>query len=271
MNHDPALALADFRAAERKSPLSQKSTTPLADLTERQSRYRLLNTEKDLRRISPQAAFETVIEAVKGGDVEGVAWMLYDGGYDPRFRISSGDKTLLIFAAENGHLPMVEFLGPMSDLDATNAYGHSALILAAARGHAASCSALISQGCRLSCDPDGMTPLMFASQFGRVSCIALLAMSCDVHAKDLYGRDALHLACEAGLIPAVEALLSLPEGPNLSSVQSSLAHVAGMHPKFANRDALATLLSTVELSMREVAELRIAAPRTHLAAKPNRI
>ena len=56
---------------------------------------------------------------------------------------------------------------------------------------------------------DGRTPLIFACDVGDRDCAyALIDAGCDVHAKDIYGRNSLMLSAQWGRTELINALIA---------------------------------------------------------------
>lgn len=106
-------------------------------------------------------------------------WLIERGGADPDARDSfSQQRTPLIEASACGNLRVVRVLlscdAPVS-VDAQDARGCTALMLAAWRGHTDVVRELITHGARVDvCDRDAWTALAYAARFGRLEIARIL-------------------------------------------------------------------------------------------------
>ncbi len=80
--------------------------------------------------------------------------------------------------------------------DATNAHGHTALMMAASMGHIDIVKLLLKKGANVNArDEEGKTPLMYAAERGQTDVAQiLLSKGADIHAKSEAGETALGLA-----------------------------------------------------------------------------
>ena len=131
--------------------------------------------------------------AARAGELKTVQKLLKDG--------ARPDKFALIWAAQNGHEPVVaELVKAKADVNArTSKGGTTALALAAQNGHEAIVNALLAAGADVNAPGmAGWTPLMKAAHFGNQTIVeALLAAGADRRSHDADGNTALDLAREA--------------------------------------------------------------------------
>jgi ankyrin repeat protein len=106
-----------------------------------------------------------------------------------------------------------------ADIDALDAFKHSAVHEAARHGRVECLKLLLERGANArTANVDGYSPAMGAAAEGHVECLVLLAdHGADLDGKDLWGRSVIHLA----LTGRVEALLVLAErGVDLNTADS---------------------------------------------------
>ena len=99
---------------------------------------------------------------------------LMRAGADVSLRLYDG-STPLMMASMYGSLECVQLLLNVSDSNAKNAYGYTALHWACAKGHTNCTRVLLDAGADLSPHSDSnSTPLSLAAESGHVSCVELL-------------------------------------------------------------------------------------------------
>ncbi len=119
-----------------------------------------------------------------------------------------------------------------ASVNAADARGRSALMVAAAEGHEEIAGALRAAGAEVDLvDRNGSTALMEAARAGAVGIVQLLAQAgADASLRDQHGRDALTLACQSPRAHAdtVRALLGLGADPKTAGTdgRSALDHAA---------------------------------------------
>jgi ankyrin repeat protein len=122
---------------------------------------------------------------------------LIQAGADPKATEASG-WTVLMTAASDGHLSVVEYLLPLGvDVNAQTNEGHTALMSAAEHERPAELvRVLLKAGARVDArNKKGQTALMRAAERGSVEIIkALLDAGADANAKDNQGKTALDVA-----------------------------------------------------------------------------
>lgn len=158
---------------------------------------------------SAAAADTPLIEAVRAGDVTGVAELLEQ---DADARESGPDGTTpLHWAARGAHQAIVErLLAAGADATVTNRYGVTPLALAAETGDEAIIAALLDAGADPNrATPEGETVLMVAARTGRVPAIEqLLRAGADVKATEGWRtQTALMWAAAEDNADAVTALI----------------------------------------------------------------
>ena len=101
------------------------------------------------------------------------------------------------------------------DIDAVDSEGNSALHLAAANGSAEGVAALVVGGaCIDCCNVNGQTPLMQAARCCNMQIVdILLRAGADTELKNVFGCNALSLACSAGGVSVVKKLLGAMQEP----------------------------------------------------------
>jgi ankyrin repeat protein len=123
------------------------------------------------------------------------------------------DRTLLMVAADHGHLHLVRLLLEMgAEVNATTFHGATALQIAALRGHEEMVSMLLSSGADSSRrDNDGFTALMVASSVNNLGTVRLLLQHMrgrglnEHNSRD--GCTALGWACIGGHVEMCRTLL----------------------------------------------------------------
>jgi len=123
--------------------------------------------------------------------------------------------TPLIFAATNGHTPVVKFLvGAGSQLDSTDGSGQTALMYACKRSFNETAAFLIDSGADVNVQSKKtrVTALMLAAVWNNVELTEMLLKSgADPNLTDLMGRTAKALAKAKGNSAIVELLPDPPE------------------------------------------------------------
>lgn len=111
---------------------------------------------------------------------------------------------------------------PQTDVNALNANGESALMLAALKGHAALAEALIKKGADIN--KTGWTPLHYAASASKLDIISLLLdNSAYIDAESPNGTTPLMMAAMYGTPAAVALLLKEGADPKLKNLQGLTA------------------------------------------------
>ncbi|MEZ5740498.1 MAG: ankyrin repeat domain-containing protein [Burkholderiaceae bacterium] len=162
-----------------------------------------------------------LLEAVLRDDAKGVERLILQG-VDPNVREVERGPAIVLAATENSFNALRELLkAPGLDLEATNARGETALMMAAFRGHDPSVQRLIEKGAAVN--RSGWTPLQYAASNGRVDTIQLLIKSkADLDAVSDNGTTAMMLAARMGHLSAYQELLLAGADPTLRN-QSGLS------------------------------------------------
>jgi len=149
--------------------------------------------------------YEEMLNAVDARDIGKVSELL-QRGMDVNTSDQAGNSILLL-AAQNGDLPILELLiRNKANILTKNKYGDSALMLAALRGHLRSVVSLVAAGAEA--DPDGWTPLIYASFAGHTEVVRfLLTLDIDVDAQSASGISALMASSRNGHLEIVKILL----------------------------------------------------------------
>lgn len=119
-------------------------------------------------------------------------------------------------AASYGHIDAVTHLSSKVDASSGDAYGNTALHLAARKGIIAVVAPLVEAGADVNAkNKAGATPMHFAANAGHASLIRFLAeKEADISPADKQLATPLHLASAAGHFEAVETLMSLGSDAN---------------------------------------------------------
>lgn len=154
-----------------------------------------------------------VMSACVGGHVDAVS-VLVNAGADVRTTDKDG-LTPLMNAAENGTVATLELLTAAADnddayLNAMSKTGFTALIIAAAHGHADAVRHLIQAGANVEATADSaVTALMFASASNHIEVMKVLMEdgNCNIEARHHNGGTALLEAATGGASKALRLLI----------------------------------------------------------------
>lgn len=160
---------------------------------------------------------------------------------------SSGSpgRTILMGAAENGHLEVVNLLLEKgAQIEAKNAKGNTALMIASELGQNAVVQRLLEQGAKVNkTNNTGFTPFMKAALFGRAQTMAILIKGgAQINTPTSNGTTPLMLAAEQGHTESVSLLIQ--SGANLTAkdeYQYTAIMVAAANPSSVG--ALRVLIS----------------------------
>ena len=135
------------------------------------------------------ATYDDLINSAKLGDTRDVAQMVQRGASVDSTDIEG--NTLLMLAARDGHLDLVDFLiKQRAKLNARNSAGDTALRLAAFRGHLSVVQRLIAGGANVNMP--GWTPLAYAAYNGHTEIATVLVKAgADVNAASENGHTPL--------------------------------------------------------------------------------
>ena len=159
-----------------------------------------------LPALSPAGLRKLTIRAA-GDTVSGVPRLelLFDFGVDPKAPVSPLGSTALMAAAQNSAFANIRFLAPLSDTQAVNARGDTALCLLAERDLFDPISTelrerFISELRPASGLAPGRSALLFASlsrssEAEALRLVQLLAPCCDLFEEDALARTALYYLC----------------------------------------------------------------------------
>lgn len=152
-----------------------------------------------------------LMTASVGGHAESVKLLLQKGA---DASIADGDKlTALMNAAENGSVETIKALVEATDKEYLNAFsktGFTALIIAAAHGHAKALEYLIDAGADMEAkhELNQVTPLMYAAASGHLECMkVLIAKGANLAVKHTNGGTALLEAATGGEVEAIKLLI----------------------------------------------------------------
>ena len=162
--------------------------------------------------VSQQTKDEALFWASRGGR-ESIVRLLLENGADANQRHLVDKHTALIVAAHRGHLGCVEALlgDPRTDVNLQGSRKRTALMLAASSGHEKICAALVQ---REDCRPDeidwkGMTALFYAVGVENIPIIKTLTAlpTVNLNHQDNAGRTALCRSAETGTNASLKQLL----------------------------------------------------------------
>jgi uncharacterized protein len=173
-------------------------------------------------------AYEDFFIAINRDDDRGVAKLL-ERGFDPNSRDSKG-QTGLILALRDDSPRVAEALwkSPALDVDAENASGENALMMAALRGQLAWMQRLLDRGAQAH--KDGWSPIHYAATGQEPKAVALLlGRGAPVEALSPGKDTPLMMAARYGAEASVDLLLargasaSVTNGRNLDAVDLARA------------------------------------------------
>ena len=124
--------------------------------------------------------------------------------------------TALMMAVYNGHLEVVKYLAECGvDVNASDKHGRTALMNASENGHLEVVKYLVERGAQLDIqDKNGWTALIGAARGGYLEVVKYLVQNgADVNAQNKYGRTALMIVAYNGEIDVVKYLAE--NGANL--------------------------------------------------------
>ncbi|MBD0392011.1 ankyrin repeat domain-containing protein [Wolbachia endosymbiont of Pentalonia nigronervosa] len=150
--------------------------------------------------------------AALSGSQKVLTWYIGEGIIDINNYFGYQEKTLLHYAAENGHKEVVEILlNNNAEINAkTTDKGLTPLHVAAQNGHLDVVNALLDKGADFNAKTidKGLTPLHSATLNGYLDVVkALLDKGADFNAKAKDGWTSLHVAAQNGHLDVVKALL----------------------------------------------------------------
>lgn len=150
-------------------------------------------------------AYEDILKAVSGNDTSAVVDLLQRG-----MDVNTADQagtTLLMIAARNGNLPLVQMLlTNRASVNRRNQHGDTALMMAALGGKLEAVQALIGKSAEVN--PAGWTPLHY-SIFGGSEEVSklLIASGAKLDSRAPNGQTSLMLAVKSGRRELVELLV----------------------------------------------------------------
>jgi uncharacterized protein len=159
--------------------------------------------------LSPATAgsYDDFFVAIIRDDVSGLRRLL-DQGMDPNSRDPKGQPALAVAIRRESPRAFALLLArPETDVNALNAAGESALMLAAIAGDLEACERLIERGAQL--DKAGWTPLHYAASGPEPRIVRLLLdRGAAIDAASPNGSTALMLAAQHGPEASIELLLA---------------------------------------------------------------
>lgn len=179
------------------------------------------------------ASLDDLLNATKLGDASEVA-QLVARGMDPNSTDQSGNTLLILAAREEQPKVVAELLKQRGiKLDARNAAGDSALMLASLRGYTGIVEQLLKAGAAF--DHEGWNPLLYAAFEGRVAIVdLLLAKGANPEAKAPNRSTALIFAARNGHEEVVAHLLKA--GVDLDSKNDQNETAESWATKYRNTD-----------------------------------
>ncbi len=155
-------------------------------------------------------------------DKDDVVKALIDHGANVNITDNYGSTPLISAVADQGHLKTVQALlsAPQIDINTKNIYGANALLLAAALGKDDVVKALITHGANVNItDNYGWTPLMVAAEKGHLTSVQALlnAHSINIDTKKRGGATALFMAAYNSKDDVVKALIQKGANVNINT------------------------------------------------------
>jgi uncharacterized protein len=183
-------------------------------------------------------AYEDFFKAVQLDDARTVSSLLARG-FDPNSSDERGHRALYV-ALRDGSFGVAQalFASPELQVDAANAYGETALMMAALRGQTDWVQRLLARGARVQ--REGWTPLHYAASGPEPQLITLfLERGAAIDARAPNGNTALMMAAAYGAIDGADLLLARGADSKLrNAAGASAAELA----RRAGRDGLAERL-----------------------------
>jgi len=120
--------------------------------------------------------------------------------------------TPLMYAAFYGFETSVKYLIPVSDINAANNNGLTALMIAASAGHSECVERIMRSPSDANLqDKEGRTALMHAAMQGHADCVDWLIPRCDPKSGDLAGWTPLKISIRRGYVDCIDLLLPVSE------------------------------------------------------------
>jgi ankyrin repeat protein len=179
--------------------------------------------------------FFTAVETDNGAQIQA----LLRRGFDANSRDAKGQTGLYLALKANAYSAAEVLLkAPGVDVNALNAAGESALMMAALKGQADWSRRLIDQGAKV--DQTGWSPLHYAATGPEPAVVKLLLdRGAAIDAPSPNGTTALMMAAQYGVEASVELLLARGADPR---VRNEKGLSAADFARLARRDALASRL-----------------------------
>ena len=190
--------------------------------------------------VSHAGSFEDFFKALSLDDASTVA-RLVQRGFDVNARDERGQPALLL-AMHEGSFKVAEGLlgNPQLEVDAANAVGETALMIAALKGHLDAARRLLERGARP--ERNGWNPLHYAATGPNPAVVKLLLeRGVAIDARSPNGSTALMMAARYGTEDAVKILLA---GGANARLRNDLGLQAGDFARSAGRESLAAALDT---------------------------
>ena len=155
-----------------------------------------------------------MLEAIMVDDAKRVRELLV-AGVDPNIREADHGPAVVMAASVESYKALAELAAAkQTKLEATNAKGETALLIASRKGHIQSVKALLEAGAELN--PEGWTPLHMAAGNGHQELVRVpIDSNADLNALSENGTTAMMLAARMGHITAYQEIVKAGADPTL--------------------------------------------------------
>ncbi len=193
-------------------------------------------------QIGAEEAYANFTGAVKNNRADVVKKMLAEG-YNPNVKMPNGDPAL-VFAirADNSEVLPLLMNAKGIDIDQSNAYGESALMVAAYKKNVELVKQLLAKGAIVD-RPSGWTPLHYAAEAGSSELVDLfIKKGANVNVRTKSGVTPLFMAARVANRPCVERLLKAGARKDLCNDKGQSPADVARANKTTTDTALAKLL-----------------------------
>jgi ankyrin repeat protein len=147
-----------------------------------------------------------MLSAAETGDAKALKAAV-DAGARPKAKDHWGNTALMLASAASKNVECIKFLLPLSDPDALNTNGDTALMRAASEGFEAGASLLAPVSDQSIRGPVGQSALRYATLAGSLACVTLLAEGAGARPKGDQTETPLMIAAQMGRLDLIQAML----------------------------------------------------------------